>query len=68
MNAITIHMPEDLQEKMQEIAAAEGMSVDALLVDYSTHMIKHYEARKWFLEMKARGETEVDKALELLRR
>lgn len=68
MNAITIHMPEDLQEKMREIATAEGMSMDALLVDYSAHMIKHYEARKRFLEMKARGETEVDKALELLRR
>lgn len=68
MNAITIHVPEDLQEKMQEIADAEGMSLDALLVDYSAHMIKHYEANKLFLEMKARGETEVDKALELLRR
>ena len=68
MNAITIHVPEDLKIKMLEIADAEGLSLDALLIDYSAHMIKHYEARKLFLEMKASGETEVEKALELLRR
>lgn len=68
MNAITIQVPDDMQEKVRQIADAEGMSVDALLADYTAHMVRSYEARKLYLEMKVQGETEVEKALELLRR
>lgn len=68
MNAITIHVSDDMQEKVRQIADAEGVSIDTLLGDFTSHMIKQYEARKLFLEMKARGEGEVEKALELLRR
>jgi predicted transcriptional regulator len=68
MNAITIHVSDDMQEKVRQIADAEGLSVDFLLSEFTSHMIKQYEARKLFLEMKAQGEGEVEKALELLRR
>ena len=68
MNAITIHVSDDMQEKMQRIADAEGVSLDALLGEFTSHMIKQYEARELFLEMQATGAGEVEKALELLRR
>ena len=68
MNAITFHVPDDVQATIREIAASQGLSVDSLLAEYTTHMVRQYEAHKRFLEMARRGETEVEEALELLRR
>jgi hypothetical protein len=68
MNAITFHVPESVQEKIREIADSQGTSVDSLLGEFTIHMIREYEARQLFLQMKERGQTEVEAALELLRR
>ena len=68
MNAITCHVPDDLQAKVREIADDRGMSVDSLLADVTTHLVEQYEAHKLFREMAERGEKEIDEALALLRR
>ncbi|MBX9458828.1 MAG: hypothetical protein KL863_23850 [Rhizobium sp.] len=68
MNAITFHLPPEVQRKIREIAEAEGMSIDVLLGDFAAHMVKQYEGQQLFLEMSNAGAPEVDKALELLRR
>lgn len=68
MNAITFHVPDDVQATIREIAAAQGLSVDALLAEYTTHIAKEYQARKRFSDLARRGENEVAEALALLRR
>lgn len=68
MNAITFHVPDETSEKIREIADARGVSVDALLSDFTADMVKQYEAHQIYLEMAQQGETEVDEALTLLRR
>lgn len=68
MNAVIFHVPDNIQKKIEEIADAQGVSVDILLGDVTAQMVEHFEARKLFLEMAKQGESEVEEALALLRR
>jgi hypothetical protein len=68
MNAVTFHVPDTIQQKIEEIADAQGVSVETLLGDVAAQMVEQFEARKLFLEMAKQGENEVEEALALLRR
>jgi len=68
MNAVTFHVPDSIQQKIEEIADAQGVSVEILLGDVTAQMVEQFEARKLFLEMAKQGESEIDEAIALLRR
>ncbi|MDB5550697.1 MAG: hypothetical protein JWL86_681 [Rhizobium sp.] len=68
MNAVTFQVPDSIQQKIEEIANAKGVSVETLLGDVATQLVEQFEARKLFLEMANQGENEVEEALALLRR
>jgi predicted transcriptional regulator len=68
MNALTFHVPDEVQQKIQEIAAVKGVSVETLLGDVAATMIEEFEAHRLFLDLTRQGEGEVEEALALLRR
>ena len=68
MNAITFQVPDEIKTAVDEIAGAQGTSVEALLAEYTTHMVRQYAAYQHFQALAQRGEEEVEQALQLLRR
>lgn len=68
MNAITFNVPNDIQGKIEKIAAEKGVSVEALLEEITARAIGDFEAHKLFLEMSRQGAGEIEQALDLLRR
>lgn len=68
MNAVTLNIPDDIQRKVDEIAAERGVSPESLLADMTEHMVREYDARKEFLKMARQGKSDVKAALRLLDR
>lgn len=68
MNAIVVQIPDDVEGKLQEIAATRGMTIETLLAEASADMARQYEGYKLFLEMREKGKGRVAEGLALLRK
>ncbi|PZM13175.1 toxin-antitoxin system HicB family antitoxin [Rhizobium tubonense] len=68
MNAITFQVPEEVHEKMEEIAAEKGVSLPELLASVTNSIIVEYDAEIRFRKRAEAGEGLESEALSLLRR
>ncbi|SMC81790.1 hypothetical protein [Rhizobium sp. RU36D] len=68
MNALTINLSTDVQEKVDLIAMEKGVTPEALLSEMASEMVQQYDAYKRFRDMQERGKDKIDVALALLRR
>lgn len=56
MSAITIDLPKNQYEKLQQLADSQNMSVNKLLNNLSVMAISEYEAHKAFEERQRQGD------------
>ncbi len=68
MNAVTLKIPDDVQRKVNEIAAERGLRPEDLLADMAERMVREYDAHQAFMEMAGQGKSDVDAAVKLLNR
>jgi hypothetical protein len=68
MNAITLQLRDEVLEKMEAIAAEQGVTVDALLSHLAEAMINERDVETRFRERAARGAGREAEALALLNR
>lgn len=68
MNALTIKLTTDVQEKVDLIAMQKGVTPEDLLSDMASEMVQQYDAYQRFLEMQERGKDKVEAALAMLQR
>jgi cysteinyl-tRNA synthetase len=65
---LSFQVSPEMQDKIARMAAESGLTIENLLEDMTARMVKDFEAYKTFEAMAKRGQGEVEKALELLRR
>ena len=68
MNAITIHLPDDMLEKIESLAKSKDIALDALIVDVMRSVVRERDAEMRFRERAERGRGREQEALDLLRR
>ena len=68
MNAVTIEISAEKQDIVAQIAADRGMSVEHLLASMTDTLIAEFEAQNEFRRLAEHGRSEVDTAIQLLRR
>ena len=68
MNAITIHLPDDLLEKIESLAKSNDIALDVLIADVMRSVVRERDAEARFRERAERGRGREQEALELLRR
>jgi predicted transcriptional regulator len=68
MNAITIHLPDDMLEKIESLAKSKDIALDALIVDIMRSVVRERDAEMRFRERAERGRGREQEALDLLRR
>lgn len=68
MNAVTIEISADKQEKLAQIAAERGMSVENLYANLTEQLVSDFEAQSEFRKLAEIGRSEVETAIQLLRR
>jgi hypothetical protein len=67
MNAITVKVSPDVEEKLKAIAILKGVDVSVLLEEATSHMAAEYDAYLLFREMQEKGRGLREEALALLR-
>ncbi len=50
MNAIVVQIPDEVEGKLQEIAATKGMTIESLLAEASADMSGNTRATSFFLK------------------
>lgn len=68
MTMLSFQVSKDVEKKVADIAAESGRSVEDLLSDMTSRMVRDFEARQTFETMSERGRVEINQALELLRK
>lgn len=68
MNAITVKVSPDVEEKLKAIAVLKGVDVSVLLEEATNQMASEYDAYLLFREMQEQGRGLKDEALALLRK
>ncbi|MCD2175218.1 ribbon-helix-helix protein, CopG family [Rhizobium sp. C4] len=68
MNAITVKVSPDVEEKLKALAVLRGVDVSELIEEATSQMAADYDAYKLFREMQEEGRGLKEEALALLRK
>ena len=68
MNAVTIEISPEKQDVIAQIAKQRGMSVEHLFASMTDKLISEFEAQSEFRRLTEQGRSEVETAIQLLRR
>jgi predicted transcriptional regulator len=68
MNAFTLELSAEVQQKVDLMAAEKGVTPEHLLSEMAAEMVQQHDAYRLFQEMAARGKGREAEALALLQR
>ena len=68
MNAVTIEISPEKQDVIAQIAKERGMSVEHLFASMTDKLISEFEAQNEFRKLAEHGRSEIETAIQLLRR
>ncbi len=68
MNAVMIEISADKRDIVAQIAAERGMSVESLFASMTDKLISEFEVQNEFRKLADQGQSEVETAIQLLRR
>ena len=68
MNAVTIEISSDKRDVIAQIAKERGMSVEHLFASMTDKLISEFEAQNEFRKLAEHGRSEIETAIQLLRR